>query len=56
MATAFISHKDGLQHETPPSAPERIARLEYIFQAIEDLPLIRVESGSSSSLYADLGF
>ncbi|MDG0981054.1 MAG: histone deacetylase family protein [Tateyamaria sp.] len=48
MATAFISHKDGLQHETPPSAPERIARLEYIFQAIEDLPLIRVDAPLAS--------
>lgn len=44
MTTAFISHPDGLQHVTPQSAPEQVARLEYTLSAIEDLPLTRVEA------------
>mmetsp|Transcript_24080 Transcript_24080/g.44522 ORF Transcript_24080/g.44522 Transcript_24080/m.44522 type:complete len:312 (+) Transcript_24080:2871-3806(+) len=44
MSTAFLSHPDGLNHVTPPSAPEQVARLEYIARALEDLPLDRIEA------------
>lgn len=44
MTTAFITHPDGLNHITPPSAPEQVARLEYILHAIDDLPVTRIEA------------
>ena len=42
MTTALLSHSDALDHVTPPSAPEQVARLEYIQRALEDLPLDHV--------------
>lgn len=42
MTTALVSHPDGMQHVTPPGAPEQVARLEYIQRALDDLPLHRV--------------
>jgi acetoin utilization deacetylase AcuC-like enzyme len=44
MTTALITHPDGMNHVTPPSAPERVARLTYILRALDDLPLTRVEA------------
>lgn len=41
MTTAFLTHPDGALHVTPPGAPEQVARLEYIWRALEDLPLLR---------------
>ncbi|WP_223427857.1 histone deacetylase family protein [Tateyamaria pelophila] len=44
MTTAFFTHPDGLQHVTPPGAPEQVARLDYILRAVEDLPLTRLDA------------
>ncbi len=35
MATAFFTHDDCLAHVTPPGHPERAARLEAVWQALE---------------------
>lgn len=48
MSTALITHRDCLNHVTPPSAPERVARLEYILDALDDLDLIRIEAPLAS--------
>jgi acetoin utilization deacetylase AcuC-like enzyme len=42
MTTALISHVDGLNHVTPPSAPERVARLDYILRALDDLLIAHI--------------
>jgi acetoin utilization deacetylase AcuC-like enzyme len=44
MTTALLTHVDGLNHVTPPSAPEQVARLAYIHRALADLPLERIEA------------
>lgn len=35
MTTALITHKDCLDHVTPPGHPEQVARLEYVLRALE---------------------
>lgn len=42
MVTALITHADCLKHETPEGHPERVARLEHVLHALEDLELRRV--------------
>lgn len=42
--TALITHPDCLQHVTPHGHPEQVARLEYILDALQDLPLTRVKA------------
>ncbi|WP_293573556.1 histone deacetylase family protein [Phaeobacter sp.] len=42
MTTALITHADCLHHLTPEGHPERVARLEHILAALEDLELSRV--------------
>ncbi|MBN7786837.1 histone deacetylase family protein [Ponticoccus gilvus] len=42
MATALITHADGLEHVTPEGHPERVARLEHVLHALEGLDLRRV--------------
>ncbi len=42
MATALITHADGLEHVTPDGHPERVARLEHVLHALQDLDLVRV--------------
>lgn len=44
MATALITHKDCLDHVTPPGHPEQVARLEGILAALEGKTLQRVEA------------
>ncbi|MFW2543436.1 histone deacetylase family protein [Primorskyibacter sp. 2E107] len=46
MATALITHADCLKHVTPEGHPERVARLEYVLQALEALELTRVSAPS----------
>ncbi|SDX24558.1 Acetoin utilization deacetylase AcuC [Ruegeria halocynthiae] len=42
MKTALLTHADCLNHVTPEGHPERVARLEHILHALEDLDLQRV--------------
>ncbi|KIC38538.1 acetoin utilization protein [Ruegeria sp. ANG-R] len=42
MKTALLTHADCLDHVTPQGHPERVARLEHILHALEDLDLQRV--------------
>lgn len=44
MTTALLSHTDCLSHVNPPGAPEQVARLHYILEALEDLDLIRTDA------------
>lgn len=44
MTTALITHPDCLQHVNPIGAPEQVARLEYIWRALEDLDVYRLEA------------
>ncbi|MCV6586155.1 MAG: histone deacetylase family protein [Marinibacterium sp.] len=41
MTTALITHPDGLLHQTPRRCAERVARLDEVLRALEDLPLAR---------------
>ncbi|WP_368185436.1 histone deacetylase family protein [Aestuariibius sp. HNIBRBA575] len=43
-STALITHPDGFLHQTPASAPEQLARLDFVLRAIEDLPLDRFDA------------
>ncbi|MEM9549645.1 MAG: histone deacetylase family protein [Pseudomonadota bacterium] len=42
MTTALITHEDCLAHVTPDGHPERVARLEHVLAALENLDLRRV--------------
>ncbi|MGV6805816.1 MAG: histone deacetylase family protein [Ruegeria sp.] len=42
MKTALLTHADCLGHVTPEGHPERVARLEHILHALEDLDLQRI--------------
>lgn len=42
MKTALITHEECLNHITPPGHPEKVARLEYILEALKPLDLNRV--------------
>ncbi|MGR3496391.1 histone deacetylase family protein [Citreimonas sp.] len=42
MATALITHADGLTHVTPAGHPERVARLEHVLHALQGMDLLRV--------------
>lgn len=44
MTTALLSHTDCLSHVNPPGAPEQVARLHYILEALEDLDLIHTDA------------
>jgi acetoin utilization deacetylase AcuC-like enzyme len=52
MATALITHADGLEHVTPEGHPERVARLEHVLHALEGLDLYRETAREASD--ADL--
>jgi acetoin utilization deacetylase AcuC-like enzyme len=52
MTTLFLTHPDCLNHVTPPGHPERVARLEYVLNAVKDLDLDRREAPLASD--ADL--
>ncbi|MFP7570913.1 histone deacetylase family protein [Marivita sp. S2033] len=41
MATALITHAECLEHVTPDGHPERVARLEHVLHALQDLDLRR---------------
>ena len=41
MATALITHADCLEHVTPNGHPERVARLEHVLHALQELDLVR---------------
>lgn len=41
MTTALLTHADCLRHQTPNGHPERVARLEHVLHALQDLPLDR---------------
>ncbi len=41
MTTALITHADCLEHVTPNGHPERVARLEHVLHALQDLDLKR---------------
>ncbi|TMV10824.1 histone deacetylase family protein [Arenibacterium halophilum] len=42
MTVALITHADCLRYETPDGHPERVARLEHVLLALQDLDLLRV--------------
>ncbi len=42
MKTVLLTHADCLNHVTPSGHPERVARLEHVLHALEDLDLNRV--------------
>jgi len=42
MTTALITHADCLTHVTPEGHPERVARLEHVLHALQDLDLKRM--------------
>lgn len=42
--TALITHPDCLDHETPDGFPERVARLDAVLAALEDLDLDRLDA------------
>ncbi|SHG74321.1 histone deacetylase family protein [Marivita hallyeonensis] len=42
MSTALITHAECLEHVTPNGHPERVARLEHVLHALQDLELTRV--------------
>ena len=44
MKTALITHKECLNHITPPGHPEQVARLERILEALAPLELNRVNA------------
>ncbi|MGB1152815.1 MAG: histone deacetylase family protein [Paracoccaceae bacterium] len=44
MKTALITHKECLNHITPPGHPEQVARLECILEALAPLELNRVNA------------
>ncbi|MEP4194515.1 MAG: histone deacetylase family protein [Aliishimia sp.] len=44
MTTALLTHSDCLQHVNPPGAPEQVARLKYVLNALEDLDLLRLDA------------
>ncbi|MFW2588902.1 histone deacetylase family protein [Sagittula sp. SSi028] len=39
MATALVTHADGMLHETPEGHPEQVARLEHVLHAMHGLDL-----------------
>src|SRR6056297_3082392 len=41
MGTALITHADCLDHVTPNGHPERVARLEHVLHALQELDLVR---------------
>ncbi|MBE0412740.1 histone deacetylase family protein [Yoonia sp.] len=44
MTTALVTHKDCLNHVTPPGHPEQVARLDAVLGALEGLDLLRVKA------------
>jgi acetoin utilization deacetylase AcuC-like enzyme len=44
MTTALFTHPDCLEHVNPPGAPEQVARLSYVLNALEGLDLDRREA------------
>ncbi|MEM8980251.1 MAG: histone deacetylase family protein [Pseudomonadota bacterium] len=44
MTTALITHPACLDHVNPPGHPEQVARLDYVLNALKDLPLERYEA------------
>lgn len=44
MTTALFTHPDCLKHINPPGAPEQVARLSYVLDALERLDLERFEA------------
>lgn len=48
MTTALLTHADCLGHVTPEGHPERVARLEHVLAALEDLDLRRVEAPAAA--------
>lgn len=42
MATALITHPDCIEHVTPNGHPEQVARLDFVLNALEGIPLTRV--------------
>ncbi|MBV2360203.1 histone deacetylase family protein [Thalassococcus sp. CAU 1522] len=42
MTTALITHADCLDHVTPDGHPERVARLEHVLHALQELDVLRV--------------
>lgn len=44
MTTALLTHPDCLGHINPPGAPEQVARLRYVLDALEGLDLLRLDA------------
>ncbi|MDG1470611.1 MAG: histone deacetylase family protein [Ascidiaceihabitans sp.] len=44
MKTSLITHPDCLGHVTPDGAPEQVARLRYILDALQDLDVLRTDA------------
>ena len=50
MTTALLTHADCLTHITPEGHPERVARLEHVLHALEDLDLKRVTAPMAAKM------
>ncbi|MGB3409298.1 MAG: histone deacetylase family protein [Jannaschia sp.] len=48
MTTLLVTHADAHLHENPPGHAEQVARLRYILNALEDMPLDREEAQEAS--------
>lgn len=44
MSTLLVTHEDGLNHVTPDGHPERVARLEHLWPALEGKDVVRAEA------------
>lgn len=44
MTTALFTHPDCLDHVNPPGAPEQVARLRYVLEALDGLDLLRMDA------------
>lgn len=44
MTTAILSHTDCLRHVTPRGAPEQVARLDYIMEALRDAQVMWLDA------------
>ncbi|MFN3210280.1 MAG: histone deacetylase family protein [Roseovarius sp.] len=44
MSTLLVTHEDGLNHVTPDGHPERVARLEHLWPALDGKDVVRVEA------------
>ena len=49
MTTALFTHPDCLEHINPPGAPEQVARLSYVLEALKLLELAKYEAPKATT-------